>query len=254
MFQSSRYRLLSVTPGQVWSDKGTEPWVVEISVSLPSDSHLIQGSHPFSGVLSQLVQGQCSKGRSSFSSGKGAIEFAPLPSPGFYSRLFASGAWRPVIGLSTLNLGIQLMVGGKVCQFKVLCFGLSTAPQVFTLVMVPVSAILHRMKVRLRQYLDDWLLQASSREQVLLALRTVLRLCRSLGIVVNWENSWMIPAQRMVYLGVFMDSNYFQGFSCPEESREASLNWLRILVLRQSASVVLATAFRSAVLNDPTRS
>ena len=42
---------------------------------------------------------------------KGALELAPLPSPGFYSRLFmvmkASGAWRPVIDLSTLNLGIQ---------------------------------------------------------------------------------------------------------------------------------------------------
>ena len=46
--------------------------------------------------------------------------------------------------------------------------------------------------------------------------------------------------------------NYFQGF-CPEESREASLNWRRILVLHQSASVILARAFRSAVLNDPTR-
>ena len=42
---------------------------------------------------------------------KGAIVLAPLPSPGFYSRLFvvmkASGAWRPVIDLSTLNLRIQ---------------------------------------------------------------------------------------------------------------------------------------------------
>ena len=46
----------------------------------------------------------------------------------------------------------------------------------------------------------------------------------------------------------------FQGFSCPEESREASLNWRRILVLRQAASVILAGVVRGAVLNDPTRS
>ena len=75
--------------------------------------------------------------------------------------------------------------GGKVYQFKVLCFGFSTAPQVFTRVMALVSAILHRMGVRLRRYLDDWLLQDSSREQVLLALRTVLQLCRHFGIVVD---------------------------------------------------------------------
>ena len=46
----------------------------------------------------------------------------------------------------------------------------------------------------------------------------------------------------------------FQGFSCPEESREASLNWRRILVLRQSASFILAGVIRGAVLHDPTRS
>ena len=149
---------------------------------------------------------------------------------------------------------LRFMVGGKVYQFKVLCFGLSTAPQVFTRVMAPVSAILHRTGVRLRRYLDDWLLQASSREQVLLALKTVLRLCRSLGIVVNWEKSQVIPTQRMVYLGVILDSYLFQGFSCPKESREASLNWRRILVLRKAASIILAGAIRSTVFDDPARS
>ena len=96
--------------------------------------------------------------------------------------------------------------GGEVYQFKVLCFGLSTATQVFTRVMAPVSAILHRMGVRLRRYLDDWLLQASSREQALLALRPVLQLCRRLRIVVNWDRSQVIPTQQMVYLGVILDS------------------------------------------------
>ena len=105
---------------------------------------------------------------------------------------------------------LRFMVGGKVYQFKVLCFGLSTAPQVCIRVMAPVSAILHRMGVRLCRYLDDWLLQASSREQVLLALKTVLRLCRSLGIVVNWEKSQVIPTQQMVYLGVILDSTTFR--------------------------------------------
>ena len=47
--------------------------------------------------------------------------------------------------------------------------------------------------------------------------------------------------------------NLFQGFSCPEESREASLNWRRILVLRKAACVILAGAFRSAVVHDPAR-
>ena len=72
--------------------------------------------------------------------------------------------------------------------------------------MAPVSAILHRMGVRLRRYLDAWLLQASAGEQVLFVLRTVLQLCRRLRIVVNWEKSRVIPTQQMVYLGVILDS------------------------------------------------
>ena len=41
---------------------------------------------------------------------KGAVKLAPLPSLGFYSRLFvvmkASGSWRPMIDLSTLDLRV----------------------------------------------------------------------------------------------------------------------------------------------------
>ena len=47
---------------------------------------------------------------------KGAVELAPLPSPGFYSRLFVvwktSGSWRPVIDLSHLNRLVD------VCPFQ----------------------------------------------------------------------------------------------------------------------------------------
>ena len=45
---------------------------------------------------------------------------------------------------------LRFVACGKVYQFKMLCFGLSTAPQVFTRVMAPVSAFLHRTGIRLR--------------------------------------------------------------------------------------------------------
>ena len=165
---------------------------------------------------------------------KGAVELAPLPSPGFYSRLFVvwktSGSWRPVIDLSHLNRFVDVspfqmetiqfvllsvrqgdwmasidlkeaylqvpvhpasrhflrfMFRDTVYQFKALCFGLSTAPQVFTRVMAPVSAILLSMGIRMRRYLDDWLVQSASRESLLRDLQTVLQLCHELGIVVT---------------------------------------------------------------------
>ena len=144
---------------------------------------------------------------------KGAVELAPLPSPGFYSHLFVvwktSGSWRPVIDLSTLNRFVDVshfemetiqavllsicqgdwmasidlkeaylqvpihpesrpclrfVAQGRVYQFTALCFGLSTAPQVFSRVMAPVSAILHSWGIRMHRYLDDWLVQSSSKE------------------------------------------------------------------------------------------
>ena len=164
----------------------------------------------------------------------GAVELAPLSSPGFYSRLFvvwkSSGSWRPVIDLFHLNRFVDVspfrietiqsvllsvrqgdwmasialkeaylqlpvhptsrhflrfMFRDTVYQFKALYFGLSTAPQVFTRVLAPVSAILLSMGIRMRRYLDGWLVQSSSRVSLLGDLQTVLQLCHELGIVVN---------------------------------------------------------------------
>ena len=39
---------------------------------------------------------------------------------------------------------LRFVVGGRTYQFRVLCFGLTTAPQVFMRIMAPVSAILHK--------------------------------------------------------------------------------------------------------------
>ena len=97
-----------------------------------------------------------------------------------------------------------------VYQFKVLCFGLSTAPQVFTRVMALVSAILHSMGIRMRRYLDDWLVQSTSRESLLGDLQTVLQLCHELGIVVNPQKSYLVPSQVVQYLGVVIDSASFR--------------------------------------------
>ena len=166
---------------------------------------------------------------------KGAVEPAPQ-SPGFYSRLFlvqkASGSWRPIIDLSTLNdyitsshfhmetpqsvlrsirpgdwmvsLDLQdaylqvpvhhdsrrylrFVVAGKSYQFRVLCFGLTTAPQVFTRIMALVSAILHRYGVRMLRYLDDWLILASTELACLQSRDRLLSICTELGIQVNLE-------------------------------------------------------------------
>ena len=110
---------------------------------------------------------------------------------------------------------LQFVVWGRTWQFWVLCFGLTTAPQVFTRVMAPVLAFLHRMGVRILRYLDDWLILASSRESVIWARNQVLELRQALSIVINLEKSALSPAQSVDYLGVRIDLQTFRASPTP---------------------------------------
>ena len=101
---------------------------------------------------------------------------------------------------------------GTVHQFKVLCFGLSTAPQVFTRVFATVSAWAHSRRVRLLWYLDDWLVLASSETRAKHHVRELLFLCHSLGIVINEEKSDLSSSQSVEYLGMSIDTVVARAF------------------------------------------
>ena len=116
---------------------------------------------------------------------------------------------------------LRFVAQGQVYQFSALCFGLSTAPQVFSRVMAPVSAILHSWGIRMRRYLDEWLVQSSSRDSLLHDLQVVLDLCQELGIVVNPSKSHLVPSQVVQYLGVVIDSRSFR--ASPSSERVAKL-------------------------------
>ena len=143
---------------------------------------------------------------------KRAMEQAPQ-TPGFYSRLFVvqkdSGSWRPIIE------------GGVPSQFRVLCFGLTTAPQLFTRLMAPISAILHRYSIRILRYLDDSLILAESRTTCIQAKDRLLHLCEELGLQVNHGKSSLVPSQDMTYLGMQILSVWF--IAKPTETRVVNL-------------------------------
>ena len=101
---------------------------------------------------------------------------------------------------------LRFMSEGTVCQFKALCFGLSTAPQVFTRVFAAVSAWAHARGIRLLRYLDDWLVLSSSERKAKESIRELLSLCRTLGIVINEKKSDLVPSQSAKYLGMTIDT------------------------------------------------
>lgn len=56
---------------------------------------------------------------------------------------------------------------GQAFQFQVLQFGLSLVPRVFTRVVSATLAPLQLLGIKILPYLDDWLICAPSREQVI---------------------------------------------------------------------------------------
>ena len=66
-------------------------------------------------------------------------------------------------------------------QFTSLPFGLATAPQVFTIIVKEVKLIALTRRVRLHQYLDDWLIRAPSQEAAQVNTQTMVDLKQSLG-------------------------------------------------------------------------
>ena len=104
---------------------------------------------------------------------------------------------------------LRFVFDGQVYQFRALCFGLSTAPQVFTRVLAPFSKIVHLAGFRIVLYLDDWLVLARSQEEMSRAKKFVLELAQELGILINLEKSHLDPSQSVVYLGMQIDSTRF---------------------------------------------
>ena len=101
---------------------------------------------------------------------------------------------------------LRFMSEGTVYQFRALCFGLSTAPQVFTRVFTVVSAWAHPHGIRLLRYLDDWLVLSSSEKEARQAVQSLLSLCCTLGIVINEKKSDLVTSQTAKYLGMTIDT------------------------------------------------
>ncbi len=114
---------------------------------------------------------------------------------------------------------------GRAWQYRVLPYGLSLSPRVFTKVVEGALTPLREVGVRILNYLDDWLILAQSREQLGDSRDLVLRHLSQLGLRVNWEKSKLSPVQRISSLGVELDSVSMTA-RLTEERAQAVLNCL----------------------------
>ena len=110
---------------------------------------------------------------------------------------------------------------GRSYQFKALPFGLSTAPMECTVVTKEVKLMALQKGIRIHQYLDDWLVRASTHDTCLQHTQTLTTLCQELGWLVNREKSELVPQQVFNFVGYQFDLK--EGRVRPTEERWQTL-------------------------------
>ena len=96
-------------------------------------------------------------------------------------------------------------IQGQSYQFKARPFGLATAPMEFTVVAKEVKLMALQRGIRIHQYLDDWLVKATSHQTCLQHTQTLVALCREVGWLVNEEKSELDPKQVFNFVGYQFD-------------------------------------------------
>ncbi len=91
------------------------------------------------------------------------------------------------------RLFLHFAFEGWAYQYKVLPFGLSLSPRVFTKVVKEAHVPLREGGIRVLNYFDDWLIFAQLCEH----WDKVLSHLSQLGPRVNWENNKLYPVQRI---------------------------------------------------------
>ena len=95
---------------------------------------------------------------------------------------------------------------GNLYEYLCLAFGLCSAPRVFTKLLKPVVAYLRERGIRIIIYLDEMLILNTSRDGILADLKIIIVLLKSLGFIINFKKSIVVPQQVIEYLGMLINS------------------------------------------------
>lgn len=114
---------------------------------------------------------------------------------------------------------LRFIFQGQCFEFLCLPFGLNVAPYIFTKVLKPVVNHLRKRGLSSIIYLDDILLIASSRQKCLDNVKDSVELLESLGFIINYKKSRLVPCQRIEFLEIMFNSTKCC-WSCQKIKRE----------------------------------
>ena len=130
-----------------------------------------------------------------------------LLQPGdFMTKVDISDAYPHILIPQEMRHLFRFVWQGQLYQYRSLCFGLSSAPRVFTKLMKPVVDYIRSMGIRCVIYLDDILIMARSPGESRRHTQLVLDLLRYLGLLVKPSKVVAEPSQLIEFLGVEVDS------------------------------------------------
>jgi hypothetical protein len=101
---------------------------------------------------------------------------------------------------------LQFLWRDKLYQFKVLPFGLSLAPLIFTKVLRPLLRWARQQGIRISAYLDDLIIVAATEEESRRHTSMVLHKLTSLGFLTKESKSSLNPSQTLQHLGFEIDT------------------------------------------------
>ena len=133
---------------------------------------------------------------------------------------------------------------GKLYQFNVLCFGLTSAPRVFTKCTKPIVSHLRKRGFRISIYIDDLILMHESRQVLLEQVQCVIMMLGKLGFNVNAEKSNIVPSKAIEHLGFLINSRSLTtGLPEDKVNNLLNLSWglltaSKHLTIRQVARVI----------------
>ena len=105
---------------------------------------------------------------------------------------------------------------GELYQFTCIPFGLNCAPYIFTKIMRCAMEQIRSYNIVSQDYLDDILCVSNSYRSLATKTKFVISYLESLGFIINFQKSVIIPSQSISYLGFKLCSKTMT-VSLPEE-------------------------------------
>ena len=96
---------------------------------------------------------------------------------------------------------LRFVLDGVCHEYMVTPFGLSSAPRLFTKVLIAIIAWLRLQGVQIHAYLDDLMVIGSSPGETLKALTLTIKTLTQAGYMINVKKSDLVPTQDLNYIG-----------------------------------------------------